>query len=415
MNNRKIVSKANRFLVLLVLCGSNLFAQFKEGYYRAVLSLDPEKGVELPFNIMVKGKKKPTLTIINADEKIEVKEICFKKDSVFIQMPVFDTEFRCVFKGNDLEGIWVNHYRKEKNVIPFKAYAGDKRRFITSPVNKEGNVEGKWAVTFSKGTKDSSMAIGLFHHLEQTDFINGTFLTETGDYRYLDGIKNGNQLMLSCFDGSHAFLFTAEISANGQTMNGNFYSGSHWKENWNAERRPEFELRDPSHITYMKNKDEVIDISFKDMKGMTVTLHDKRFQNKPVILQVMGSWCPNCMDESAYLTEVYKKYSKNGLEIVAISFEKTQDELKARQQVERLIKRFNIQYTVLLSLQTGKDKASAALPFLNGVSAFPTTLFLNRDHKAVRIHTGFSGPATGNEYLRYQESTEALIKQLLKE
>jgi hypothetical protein len=69
----------------------------------------------------------------------------------------------------------------------------------------------------------------------------------------------------------------------------------------------------------------------------------------------------------------------------------------------------------LLTLQTGKEKASETLSFLNKITAFPTTIFLNREHKVVKIHTGFSGPATGNDYLSFKESTESLIKNLSKQ
>lgn len=53
-------------------------------------------------------------------------------------------------------------------------------------------------------------------------------MTETGDYRYLEGVVNGNQLQLSTFDGAHAFLFTGTVTDS--TINGHFYSGNHWKE-----------------------------------------------------------------------------------------------------------------------------------------------------------------------------------------
>ncbi len=129
----------------------------------------------------------------------------------------------------------------------------------------------------------------------------------------------------------------------------------------------------------------------------------------------MGSWCPNCMDESAYLAQVYKQYRKEGLEIVALAFEKTNDFEKAKNQLLRLKKKFSIDYDILVTQQTGKEKAGEVLYALNKITAFPTTIFLNKEHKAVKIHTGFSGPATGKEYEGFKQSTESFIKQLLKE
>jgi thiol-disulfide isomerase/thioredoxin len=386
----------------------------REGMYRGVLMLDANASILLPFNFEIKYKnKKPLFIIRNADERIVADEISIKNDSVLIKMPAFDTEFKCKMIGNNLEGNWINNYRTSKNVIPFRATFGDNYRF-----EKTGNLadpvfEGKWEVTFSPGTKDSSKAIGIFKHVEQTDLLTGTFLTETGDYRYLEGIGTGKELRLSAFDGSHAFLFHAELKDG--RLEGNFYSGSHWKETWIGVRNEKFSLKDAEEITFVKNPDLPISFTFNNLSGEPVSLGDKKFERKPVILQLMGSWCPNCLDESAYLAGLHDRYNPEGLEIVALAFEKTTDPVKARQQVMRLRDRLGIKYEILLPLKTGKEKAGEVLPSLNEVSAFPTTIFLNKQHQIVKVHTGFSGPATGQEYIIFKERTENLIKSLLKE
>jgi thiol-disulfide isomerase/thioredoxin len=389
-------------------------AKLKEGTYRAVLILDEKENTELPFNFdVVYKKRKPNIIIKNGDERIVADEIKIKGDSVFIKMPVFDTEFRCVLKGNDLEGVWINHYRKEKNTIKFAARFGQTNRFDFVPGKANPYFEGKWEVTFSPFSKDSSKAIGVFHHAEQTDYVTGTFLTETGDYRFLEGMKHGDKLYLSCFDGSHAFLFVAKIH-EGTELHGTFYSGAHWQEKWIAVRNPDFKIRSADEITILKSNEKV-NFSFPGLDKKPVSLNDKKFENKPVIIQVMGSWCPNCMDESKYLAGIYDVYQASGLEIVALAFEKTTDFEKAKQQVSRMKERLKINYTILLTQQTGKDKASETLSFVNKIVAFPTTLFLNKEHKVVKIYTGFNGPATGNEYLDFRESAEALIRKLVKE
>jgi thiol-disulfide isomerase/thioredoxin len=403
-------------LFLLILLSPSLFAgSVKEGTYRGVLTLDAENNIELPFNFDIKLKgKKISMIIKNGEERITADEIKIKGDSVFIQMPVFDTEFRCKLTEKGFEGFWYNHYRKEKNILPFKATFGETMRFSFVPGKANPYFEGKWQVTFSPTTADSSAAIGIFHHLEQTDYMTATFLTETGDYRFLEGMKVGNKIYLSCFDGSHAFLFTGQIRSGEEVIDGKFYSGAHWSENWIAKRNNDFQLRDAEEITWAKNKDEKINLSFQDLSKKMISLNDKKFENKPIIIQVMGSWCPNCMDESAYLSKVYKEFNSQGLEIIALAFEKTTDFERAKMQVSRLIKKYDMKYTVLLPLQTGKEKASESLAFVNKITAFPTTIFLNREHKIVKIHTGFNGPATGNEYLRFQQATEGLIKNMLR-
>jgi thiol-disulfide isomerase/thioredoxin len=394
---------------------SSVFSKkLKEGSYRGVLILNEENGIELPFNFDVKYKgKKPAIIIKNADERIVVDEISVKGDSLIFKMPVFDTEFRTVFVGDNIEGLWINHYKTTKNKIKFKATYGETNRFPFVPGKPNPYFEGRWETTFSPNTKDSSKAIGVFHHVEQTDYLTGTFLTETGDYRYLEGIKNGNKLFLSCFDGSHAFLFIAEL--NNEKLIGTFYSGASWQEPWVAIRNDSYKLANADEITFLKNKDEKINFAFPDLDKKTVTLNDKKFENKPVIIQVMGSWCPNCMDESAYLASIYKQYKTEGLEIIALAFEKTNDFEKAKYQLLRLKKKFNMEYDILVTQQTGKEKAGEVLSALNKISAFPTTLFLNKQHQVVKLHTGFSGPATGIYYEEFKRDTETLIKKLLKE
>lgn len=406
---------ATYFLCFMLISTPMSSKKLKEGPYRAVLVLNEENGIELPFNFTVTYKgKKPGIIISNADERIVVDEISIKGDSVNFKMPVFDTEFRTAMVGDNLEGLWINHYRTSKNSIKFKAVYGEPKRFLFAPGKTNPVFEGKWEVTFSPDSKDSSKAIGLFHHQEQTDYLTGTFLTETGDYRYLEGMKHGNELYLSCFDGSHAYLFTAEINDK-NVLNGKFYSGAHHEENWTGVRNESFKLRDAEEITFLKNPDEKINFTFPDEDKKPVSLSDKKFENKPVILQLMGTWCPNCMDESAYLSGIYDQYKKEGLEIVALSFEKTDDFEKAKVNVKRLKNRLNINYDILITQKTGKDKAGETITALNKISAFPTTLFLNRQHQVIRVYTGFSGPATGKEYDTFKERTENLIKSLLKE
>ena len=400
-------------IAFLAVCFKTKAAKLKAGTYRATLLLNAENNIELPFNFDVKyNGKKLVIIIKNADERITVDEIIIKGDSVNFKMPVFDTEFKTVLRNDSLIGVWINHNRKEKNVISFKAVYNQSNRFNFVPGKANHYFEGNWEVTFSPNTNDSSKAIGVFHHVEQTDYVTGTFLTETGDYRYLEGMKNGNKLYLSCFDGSHAFLFIAEHSDS--KLKGTFYSGAHWQEGWIAKLNPDFKLRNANEITFLKNRDDKLNFSFLNLNKKIISINDKKYENKPLIIQVMGSWCPNCMDESAYLSKVYKQYNKQGLEIIALAFEKTTDVDKAIKQVTRLKNKFKIDYEILITGQTGKDKASETLFALNKISAFPTTLFLNKQHQVVKITTGFSGPATGVKYEELKAELEAQIIVLLK-
>lgn len=410
-------------IVFAFLCiGLHSAAQkLSPGVYRGVLVLNETTELPFIFNVKYEGKK-PLILIHNADETIVVDEVVLKDDSVNFKMPVFDTEFRTRLVNGNLEGVWINHYRTTQNIIKFRGDFNVKDRFLPSPEdrypfhpgNPNTSFEGKWETTFSPGKPDESKAVGVFHHLEQTDFVTGTFLTETGDYRYLDGLRNKNRLYLSCFDGSHAFLFTADY-INGQIENGKFYSGSHWQEEWKAVKNEAFKLREADEIAKIIDANTKPDFKFPSLNNKTVSLSDKKYKNKAVILQVMGSWCPNCMDESIYYSKLYDQYKNQGLEIIAIAFEKADTITTAFKQVERMKTRLNMNYDIAITLKDGKNKASETFPMLDKVPAFPTSIFLNKKHQIVKVHTGFSGPATGAEYEKYKQSTESFIKNLIKE
>jgi thiol-disulfide isomerase/thioredoxin len=389
-------------------------AQPKLGMWRGILLLNAEKYIELPFNFEIKKvNAKIILVIRNAQERITVDEVVFTKDSLNFKMPIFDTEFKTELIGDTiLKGVWINHTKKENNTIAFTAKFGNKNRFNVPMKRATNFYDGRWETTFSPEKKDSSKAIGVFKYIPNSAIVEGTFLTETGDYRFLEGTETNGKLFLSCFDGSHAFLFIAEHNET-EIIKGDFYSGSTWHENWLAKRNDTFQLHDPESLTYLKNPEEKIDFTFYNTQKQKVSLSDAKYKNKVVIIQIMGSWCPNCMDESAYLAKVYKQYNQRGLEIIALAYERTADSERATANIMRLMKKFDIGYDILLTGLTGKDKASESLPFLNVVMAFPTTIFLDKNHQVKSVYTGFSGPATGKAYERYSLKTENLINNLL--
>ena len=244
--------------------------------------------------------------------------------------------------------------------------------------------------------------------------VQGTFLTETGDYRFLEGVVDGSTLKLSCFDGEHAFLFIADLSG-GDSLSGTFWSGNHWEEPWWAVTDPEAELRDPTELTYLRKGFENFSFSFPDLNGDPVSLNDERYQGKVVIVQIMGSWCPNCLDETKLYKKWYDRYQEQGLEIIGLAFERSQGDMAlARQNVQRLKDKLGLEYKILIAAADhDKDAADKALPMLNHVLSYPTSIFIDREGQVRKIHTGFNGPGTGVYYSRFVEEYEAFLEKLL--
>lgn len=382
------------------------------GKWRGVLELESNT---LPFLFEVKDTLGNYIfEITNGAERIFVDEISVQGDSFFIKLPVFDSEIKGKTSGKELAGNWYNNARSKNNVIPFKAFHAMDKRFIAS--NKPNhNITGKWEIGFYNPSETGDFtvqkAIGEFK--QKDEIVTGTIITPTGDYRYLEGVVEGDEVMFSSFDGAHAFLFKAKIE-NGR-MDGDFWSGLHWNEKWLAERNDGFTLPDADSLTFLNKGFSKIDFTFPDLSGKKVSFKDEKYQNKAVIIQIMGSWCPNCLDETVFLTELHNQYNSEGLEIIALAYETSPDFNHAKANVERLVKKVNAKYDFLIAGTSNKKVASETLPFLNHVMAFPTTVFVDRKGSVRKIHTGFTGPGTGSYYDKYVEKTTFLVEKLINE
>lgn len=380
--------------------------KIKKGAWISELQLN-EKDV-LPFNIKV--KKNNQIIVLNAEEEIVLDSPIYKNDSFYVKFPYFNSEL--VFHKDSkkhLNGYWVNYNKSANYKIPFTSLKKKSTRFGVSKKGKNQIlVDGKWQVEFEPNTNSSYPAVGIFE--QKKSKVSGTFLTETGDYRFLEGNTTKDSLLLSCFDGSHAFLFKAAL--NQDTLNGKFFSGTHWQSEWNAVQNENYTLTSPDDLTYIVEENE-LKFQLKDLNNNDFNFPNTAYNDKVVIIQIMGTWCPNCLDETHYYKELYEKYHDQGLEIISICYEagKSFDEYVAN--VERLKSKLELDFTFLIGGKASKNLASEHFKVLNEVISFPTSIFIGRDGMVKRVHTGFNGPGTGSYYSEYVEKTEALIQTLL--
>jgi peroxiredoxin len=390
------------------------FAQtkLKTGTWRGVLKT--ASGNDIPFNFDVSSAGgKQQLAIINSTERLKVTDVTGNGDSVFIKMPLFDSEFRLKLQSNQLAGQYIRHLGERDVPMEFVATAATPYRFFKIADKPAYNVTGRWSAVFGEGDRRDT-TVGEF---KQTgNEVTGTFLTTTGDYRFLEGTVSGNQLYLSCFDGGHAFLFTANVNDNNTLSDGKFFSGVTGKDVWSAVRDENARLPDAYSLTALKPGYKKLAFSFKDINGQTVSLDDARFKNKVVIVQILGSWCPNCMDETAYMVNYYKKYRLKGVEVIGLAYERTTDFAKSQRTLTQLKSRFDIQYPLLITGYTSnKVETAKSLPMLTKVVGFPTTIIIDKSGDVRKIHTGFSGPGTGEHYTEFISEFEKLTDDLLAE
>ncbi|HXB95676.1 MAG TPA: TlpA disulfide reductase family protein [Puia sp.] len=384
---------------------------FRNGQWRGVL--ERKDGHAIVFNFEVRDSAgRQVLYIRNAAERLLVDDITREGDSLVIRMPFYESQLRArVTPEGNLEGVWMRHLVSDWQAIPFKAFYGEGYRFRGEGPAAGIGVSGRWAAVFrSTNGSDTTFRVGEFE--QKGSRVTGTFLDAGGDLRYLEGVVTGDSLKLSTFDGTHAYFFAARIEGN--TMTGAQYSGPAAYETWTAHRDDQAKLEDQFAMTRWK-KDVAFNFNFKDLEGHDVSFSDPRFKGKVVVIQIMGSWCPNCMDETRFLSGFYNDYRSKGVEVVALAYERSTDFARSQNSVRTFQKRFDVRYPMLITGVAVGDpqRTEKTLPQLDAIVDFPTTIFVGKDGKIARIHTGFSGPGTGEHYEEQQQEFYHVVNEML--
>jgi thiol-disulfide isomerase/thioredoxin len=397
-------------IIMFLFLSASAQVDLKPGKWRATLLR--EDGIQIPFGFDFKREgTKLVCYVLNGTERLKTENIVVSGDSVLISMPVFESYFRLKAVTKErLNGVWIKGGSAKDVVIPVVAVAG-KSRFPEAGQVHPGQIAGKWSIEFTRANQTKRPAVGEF--VQNGNIVRGSVLTPAGDYRYLDGIVKGDSLFLSTFDGIHALLFAAKIS--GETINGYFYSSASAPERFTARKDAGVKLTAP--VTSVKEgSDGKLNFSFKDLEGNVVSLQSERYKNKVVVLQLMGSWCPNCMDEMAFLSDYYRKNKDRGVEVIALAYELTTDEVRSRKSLQKFQQQFKVQYPMLITgvAVSDPERTEKTLPELTEIKVFPTSIILDKNGVVSEINTAFYGPATGQYFVEYKANFEKRINTLLK-
>ncbi len=401
-------------LLFILLIFQYSFIQAQTTRWRAAIKVDG--GFSLPFGLEMQKKTETSFQvyILNGIERFQTDDATIIGDSLTIPISLFDAELVAKMSDKKLTGVYrKNKGRKSFIQTPFNATLGYDYRFV--PIQKIASkvkLQGKWATKFINATsKKVSEVVGIFQ--QKGNIVTGSFLTTTGDYRFLDGNMVGDSLFLSTFDGSHAVLVRAKIKGN--KMTGIFKDDVLGYKMIEAQKDDKVELADVTKITYLKEGFDKLNFTFPNEKGEKISLSDDAFKGKVIVVQILGSWCPNCMDETTYLAPFYKKNKNKGLEIIGLAYEKNLDSLFFKTKMKLIRQRFGVEYTLLQGGINSSDSATDSLPMLNKVIGFPTTIVIDKRGKIRETHTGFSGPGTGKYYTEFVNDFERLIDKLLGE
>lgn len=389
----------------------------EEGEEEVQLGFEEVAQGELPFLFEVIYREDSSFFIefINGSERLRTEDVVFgrdrtiARDTLRIDFPIYNSYIQAQVEGPFIEGVWVDRNRSDYS-IPFKAQYGKGYRFSRLKKTPIMDISGRWATTFAPGTSDSWPAVAEFS--QRGNAVTGTFLTETGDYRFLEGTVQADKVYLSAFDGTHAYLFEGKILPD-STMTGSFRSGTHFRTTWEAHPDPSAQLRPADSLTVLRPGVSTLTFSLPDPDGRLVSPQDSSFAGKVTLIQILGTWCPNCRDETRFLTGLLDNYPDYQLGVVGLAFEKL-PEGRANEAITTYRNKLGAPYPILYAGPADKQQAAALLPALDTIIAFPTLVVIDKKGQVRRIHTGFSGPAT-SEYEPFCREFESFIGMLVAE
>lgn len=398
--------KKSLFVLGLMLIFINIkasAAQISAGSWKFVLKT---ANADVPFIINFKYQnKKLTGVLHNGKEKIPLKDITYNKDVISIPLQTYEISLELNQKTKKfVSGNLVRHNKNPVIKTPLVGHWGFKKRYDTPKGEAQINLSGIWDLNMEDEKGEKSPAIGKFtqtgHH------FSGSILTPTGDYRYIDGQVSGDKFEGASFDGVYNYVLRGTI--NKGKMSAEVLSSTKTKVSGKVD--PKAELPD----AYKQTEIKALKFIFPDLKGQSVSLNHAKFLGKPVVVQIFGSWCPNCMDEMNFLIPWYLKNSKRGIEIVALAFERSLSFEEATRQLIKVQKKMNVPYVILQAGSTSEDKPAEKLDGIKNFISFPTTIFLDKNHNVLKVHAGFSGPSTGEYFEKWKTDFNQTIDGLLE-
>lgn len=402
------------YRMLLMLIGWMFFASCEnqsgrgdttetEYHYEGFLEIQPQKFVRFGLEYLPFEKQ---FVLINGKERIVLDDVEWGNDSVKIMMHVFDTQLKFKMNDTELNGYWTKNY-VEDYTVPFRAVLG-KEEIEEDAVF--GYLGGKYQLTFLTREGVERPAIALLD--VKGSQLTGTIMTRTGDYRFLHGkIDAGRNFYLTTFNGENAYLFEGIVDEN-SNLSGDFYSGIARHETFTAIKNDTVQLEDPTQLAASDGLGKKVDFTALELNGDTFVLSLSEYKGTPLVVQILGTWCPNCMDETEFLMQWRKQNPQSGVEVIGVAFELKDDLAYAAKLLGNFMDKFKVDYKIVFAGKAGKESVNSFFPMIDNIVAYPTTIYLNSNHEIVKIYTGFSGPASGVYYDNFKADFEKTVLML---
>jgi thiol-disulfide isomerase/thioredoxin len=398
------------FATVLAILALTLLAsgQSVEGTWDATVAVN---NVSVPFKIEIDGTGADVHSyFFNGDDRVNPSNSgTFQNGSLVLTFDSYATKLEATLNDGVLTGTYGGG---SGNAYAFQAKRHDPS-MVASSDQHVPDISGLWEIQVKSPKGESAWHFVV----NQTGAkIDAAILRVDGDTGTLSGNFKDGKFILSHFTGERPFYVEVTPQADGslQLQIASF----HDTQTLVALRPAEARARnlappdDPTQHTRVKDASQPLRFCFPDLNGRILSNTDDRFQGKVVLVNITGSWCPNCHDEAPFLEELYRKYHGQGLEIVALDFEPA-EQLQSLSRVRAFIKRYGIEYTYLIAGEP--SQLNDKIPQAENLNAWPTTFFVGRNGLVRSIHTGFTSHASGELDSRLRDEVRSEIAQLLSE
>lgn len=400
-------------MLLLPAAGSVWGAPGISGKWDAAVEVE-SLHVPFPFEISVHGDA-ATGWFFNGKERVISSSGSFENGHLRLEFPTYARRLEATLAP---DGTLSGAYLPTTPKATASPYAFQARPAQPPPADPHPpRISGQWLIPTDRGKQGEKAWRFLVR--QSGARVSAVMLRVDGDGGQLTGTWQGGRLLLSHFDGARPSVLEVSPAEDGTLKV--LVHDRHGKDkdlSLTAYRADTAQARglpsaaDPAQHTRMKDPNEPFRFSFPDLQGHLVSNTDSRFQGKVLVLDIGGSWCPNCHDEAPFLEELYRKYHRQGLEIVTLSFEEA-EQLVNPTRLRAFIEHYHIHYTVLVAGTT--DELHDKVPQAQGLDAYPTTFFIGRDGRVRAVHAGFAAATTGEFNRRLRQDFTQTIEQLLAE
>jgi thiol-disulfide isomerase/thioredoxin len=404
---------AKRFLFIacvftLLGCQKNIP---QKGMWTGAITVGENK--QIPFQLFLDlNSAAPAGYFLNGIEQTWIPEILFHGDSLSFIFSEYSAAMCGIWDGKE----WRGKFFRYRTDTSWNEFVSTPKEIVeennASSISTGLPLVGKFQVYISspKGIDSTTTA----NFWMKNDSVFGTLIAPDGDYGLLAGTQVGSKATLTRFTGWQAFIM--ELERQGTNWNGSLYARSGKPMAFRiipqSVLTPESK---PDYITTMKNRKALFTFYGTTSTGKVVSSEDGTLRNKALLIDVMGTWCHNCMDAAPLLQKLYTEFGKDGLEVIGLAFEISNNPEVAKKNLTLFQKRYGITYPVLFCGSTNDANVELRLRSqLNDFYAYPTTIFVDKNSIVKKIHVGFNGPGTGEEYQRQVQQYYETVKQLVK-